>query len=242
MTFSERLKQLRWAARLTQPALSAASGVALCTIRALEQRDIEPRLGTAWRLAAALGIDLSTLAAPLDVEPRTVDEVASKAQAALGRAVGTSAPDSGPPNDGNPPAAVFPCLNQRDGFTTSMPIIGDDLWSEVEPILPRRSMPLRGGRPRRDDRACLSGVVFVLRSGIAWERLSWGMIGVSGVTCLRRLQEWWAAGVWPELCRRLLERLEDGRDIDWARASADAAATGQRQPPEPSGRSRVHGR
>jgi transposase len=40
------------------------------------------------------------------------------------------------------------------------------LWDLVEPRLPIRPRLSQGGRPRVSDRACLTGIVFVLRSGI----------------------------------------------------------------------------
>jgi transposase len=50
-------------------------------------------------------------------------------------------------------------------------LISDDLWSLIAPLLPpARSKPNRG-RPRIPDRACLQGVVFVLRTGVPWEML-----------------------------------------------------------------------
>ena len=47
-------------------------------------------------------------------------------------------------------------------------LLPDELWAVVEPLLPiERSKP-KGGRPRVSDRAALTGILFVLRSGIPW--------------------------------------------------------------------------
>ncbi len=54
----------------------------------------------------------------------------------------------------------------------------------------------KGGRPRVPDRACLTGIVFVLKTGIPWEYLPREMGCGSGMTCWRRLRDWQAAGVW----------------------------------------------
>jgi transposase len=46
--------------------------------------------------------------------------------------------------------------------------------------------------------------VFVLRHGVGWRQVPQQALGVSGVTCWRRLREWTEAGVWPTLNTRAL--------------------------------------
>jgi transposase len=46
----------------------------------------------------------------------------------------------------------------------------------------------------------------------------------SGVTCWRRLRDWQEAGIWDRLHRVLLQRLEDGMQIDWSRAVVDSSS------------------
>jgi len=50
-------------------------------------------------------------------------------------------------------------------------LVSDELWSIVEPLLPAEPPKPKGGRPRVSDRAALTGILFVLRSGIPWEML-----------------------------------------------------------------------
>ena len=50
-------------------------------------------------------------------------------------------------------------------------LLPDQLWDLVEPLLPIPRRRPQGGRPRVSDRACLTGIVFVLRSGIPWQML-----------------------------------------------------------------------
>src|SRR5687768_9764394 len=72
----------------------------------------------------------------------------------------------------------------------STPLVSDELWAIVAPLLPPEPPKPKGGRPRVSDRAALTGIVFVLKSGIPWEMLPQEMGCGSGVTCWRRLREW----------------------------------------------------
>ncbi len=100
----------------------------------------------------------------------------------------------------------------------------DELWKIIEPLLPPEPPKPKGGRPRVPDRAALSGIIFVLKSGIPWEMLPREMGCGSGSTCWRRLHEWQEAGVWKGLHRALLDRLGEADRIDWGRASLDSAS------------------
>ena len=64
MQFADKLKQLREAAGMTQNELAVASGVPLPTLRDYEQgkRRRDPSLGTAVKLAVALGTDCTAFA------------------------------------------------------------------------------------------------------------------------------------------------------------------------------------
>jgi transposase len=103
-------------------------------------------------------------------------------------------------------------------------LVTDELWEAVEPLLPKEPPKPKGGRPRIDDRAALTGIIFVLKSGIPWEMLPQEMGCGSGVTCWRRLRDWQEAGVWQRLLAVLLDRLGEAEQIDWSRASLDSAS------------------
>ena len=104
------------------------------------------------------------------------------------------------------------------------PLVTDELWTLVEPLLPKQPPKPKGGRPRVNDRAALTGILFVLKTGIPWEMLPQEMGCGSGMTCWRRLKEWHKAGVWEGLHRALLDRLGEAGRIDWSRASLDSAS------------------
>ncbi len=104
------------------------------------------------------------------------------------------------------------------------PLIPDDLWIAIEPLLPSEPAKPKGGRPRLNNRAVLSGILFVLKTGIPWEMLPPEMGCGSGMTCWRRLRDWQQEGVWDALHRTFLERLSLADQIDWSRASIDSGS------------------
>jgi len=73
-------------------------------------------------------------------------------------------------------------------------LLPDALWNLVQPFLPTPPHRLKGGRPRVSDRACLTGIVFVLRSGIPWQMLPAELEYGTGMTCGRRLHDWQTGG------------------------------------------------
>jgi transposase len=102
------------------------------------------------------------------------------------------------------------------------PLVSDEPWAEVEPLLPPEPPKPKGGRPRVPDRACLTGIPFVLRAGIPWELLPQELGCGSGMTCWRRLRDWQRADVWHRLHRQLLDKLGEADKIDWTRAALDS--------------------
>ncbi|MFJ8210608.1 IS5 family transposase [Streptomyces sp. NPDC096033] len=124
-------------------------------------------------------------------------------------------------------------------------LVPDDLWERVAPLLPpaperRRRYP---GRLRVPDRAALAGVMYVLRTGVAWRDVPTETVGCSGVTAWRRLRDWTEAGVWQRLHTALLAELRRADLLDLDDCSVDgshvrALKRGDRFGPSPVDRAR----
>jgi transposase len=105
------------------------------------------------------------------------------------------------------------------------PLLDDRLWQHIEPLIPAEPRRFRHpGRKRLPDRGCLTGILFVLRSGIPWEMLPQEMGCGCGMSCWRRLRRWQVAGVWQGLHRLLLNHLRGAGQIDWSRALVDSSS------------------
>ena len=104
-------------------------------------------------------------------------------------------------------------------------LLDDELWRLIEPLLPVRKRCFHHpGRKRLDDRRTLAGILFVLRTGIAWQQLPQELEYGSGMTCWRRLKEWQQAGVFQALHERLLAQLRSDGRLDLSRAVCDSAS------------------
>ena len=104
-------------------------------------------------------------------------------------------------------------------------LLDDELWRLIEPLLPVRKRRFHHpGRKRLDDRRTLAGILFVLRTGIAWQQLPQQLGYGSGMTCWRRLKEWQQAGVFQALHNRLLAQLRAAGRLDLSRAVCDSAS------------------
>ena len=102
-------------------------------------------------------------------------------------------------------------------------LLSDELWGLIEPVLPKWTPSPKGGQPRLDDRKALTGILFVLKTGLPWEDLPQEMGCGCGMTCWRRLRDWQNDGSWLKIHKILLDRLRGADKIDWSRALIDSS-------------------
>jgi transposase len=105
------------------------------------------------------------------------------------------------------------------------PLLDDELWNLIEPLLPppkprRFKYP---GRKPLDRRKVLTGILFVLKTGIPWEDLPQEMGCGCGMSCWRYLTAWQQAGVWDKVHKALLDRLRAEEAIDLSAAVVDSS-------------------
>jgi non-specific protein-tyrosine kinase len=73
----------------------------------------------------------------------------------------------------------------------------DELWQQIEPLLPTPKPKKRRGRPRIDDRQVMTAILYVLRTGCQWKALPRELGAAS--TVHDRYTEWRKAGVFERM-------------------------------------------
>jgi transposase len=106
------------------------------------------------------------------------------------------------------------------------PDLTEELFSAIGPHLPvRPTYRPKGGRPFKDDKATLRGILYLLREGCKWQSIpSKSLDCPSGTTCWRRLKEWTATGVWANAHLQLLDLLGEEGVLNLQRVIADSAS------------------
>ena len=87
------------------------------------------------------------------------------------------------------------------------PLLPDELWELIRPLIPPHPPQPKGGRPFLDDRKVLTGIIFLLKTGLPWEDLPQEMGCGCGMTGWNRWRDWQAAGVWDQIHQVLLAHL-----------------------------------
>jgi transposase len=113
----------------------------------------------------------------------------------------------------------------------------DEQWSLIEPLLPKAVRADGRGRPRREDRAVLNGIFWILRTGAPWADLPGRF--PSYQTCHRRFQQWVRSGTLKTVLEALAEDLRSRGKLDLSECFIDGtfvvAKKGAAQWERPSG-------
>jgi len=116
--------------------------------------------------------------------------------------------------------------------------IGDALWEQLRPLLPPPKSKKKPGRPRMDDRAAMTAIFYLLRTGCQWNALP-RTLGASS-TVHDRFQEWERAGVFERLWQAGILKYDELKGLDWEWQAMDGAMTkaplgGKRHGPQSDG-------
>ena len=118
--------------------------------------------------------------------------------------------------------------NRTGSRTAPQPFLNDTQWFLIADLFPDPPVSRKGGRPRVAPRACLEGILWVLRSGARWKDLPERY--PSPATCWRRHRDWVDAGIFEAVWGRLLGRLEGFQKLNWEEAIGDGTPTRQSAP------------
>ena len=112
-------------------------------------------------------------------------------------------------------------MNPKESYQVT-----DELWAKIQPLLPEHVNTHRfgGGRPRADNRICLDGILFVLRTGCQWGALDQTRLCKKS-SAHRWFQEWTRAGVFLLIWALGLDEYEELKGLDWSWQSMDGAMT-----------------
>lgn len=103
-------------------------------------------------------------------------------------------------------------------------LLPDPLWAILDPLLPRHVAGPQGGRPPISNRQALTGILFVLKTGLPWEDLPAELNCGCGMSCWRRLRDGQADGTWDAIHAVLLAKLTDAGQLDWSKCALDSSS------------------
>jgi transposase len=96
----------------------------------------------------------------------------------------------------------------------------DEQWSVIAPLIPEPPRRADGrGRPWRDTREVMNGVLWILRSGARWQDLPERFPPYQ--TCHRRFQQWAKDGTLRRVLEALAEDLRARGDLDLSECFID---------------------
>ena len=106
-------------------------------------------------------------------------------------------------------------------------------WKEIGPLLPKLKS---NGRPWKNNRLVIEGILWILRTGARWKDLPEKYPSPS--TCWRRLKLWEEQGVWEKIWRTFIRRLDKRGQIDWSECFMDGTFVSAKKGVQKSGKRR----
>ncbi|MDI6733012.1 MAG: transposase [Planctomycetota bacterium] len=94
----------------------------------------------------------------------------------------------------------------------------NEQWKAIKPLLPRLKSK---GRPWKDNRSVLEGILWVFRTGVRWKDLPDKYPSLS--TCWRRLKLWERKGIWLNIWRKFINKLDRKGQINWSECFMDGS-------------------
>ena len=94
---------------------------------------------------------------------------------------------------------------------TRAAVLNDAQWARIKPLLP--SSDGQRGRPFRDHRQVIEGIIYRFRTGIAWRDLP-KQFG-PWQTVWKRHHRFSSDGTWDRIHARLLAEADAAGEIDW---------------------------
>ena len=96
----------------------------------------------------------------------------------------------------------------------------DKQWKQLEPLLPEPPPSKKGGQIPASNRACLEGILWILRSGARYKDVPKHF--PSGSTCWRRLKWWYEQGTLLDAWQTILGLLDKKGRLNGEECIADA--------------------
>lgn len=106
-------------------------------------------------------------------------------------------------------------------MTRRKPLLTDEQWNKLYPLLPKVKVSSLGGRPRSDDRACFEGILWILWTGAPWRALPDEYPSPS--TCWRRLRDWEEDETWERIWTAFVRELDEDKQLEWSESFTDAS-------------------
>ncbi|TWU56437.1 hypothetical protein Poly51_23480 [Rubripirellula tenax] len=109
--------------------------------------------------------------------------------------------------------------NTTGSRTAPVPFITNSQWELIRHLFPKQKITHVGGRPQVDHRACLEGIIWVLKNGARWKDLPERYM--SSATCWRRRKKWTEDGTFLKAWQILIRRMDRRKLLHWSQAMGD---------------------